>query len=71
MSLIDLLEYVKTAGGLAAPLFAILFWLERNERQDAQKELKDVAENSAAALEELKIVIAQLSTIFDIKRSRR
>ncbi|WFU42577.1 hypothetical protein QA640_08975 [Bradyrhizobium sp. CB82] len=65
MTIIELLEYVKTAGGLAAPIFAILFWLERNERQDAQRELKEVAENSVVAMIELKAVVAQLSAIFD------
>jgi hypothetical protein len=57
--------YVKDAGGVGAPIFAILFWLERNERQDSQKELREVAENSATAIVELKAMVAQLSAIFD------
>jgi hypothetical protein len=65
MTLVELMGYVKDAGGLAAPIFAILFWLERNERQDAQKELREVAENSATAMVELKAMVAQLSAIFD------
>lgn len=71
MTIVELLEYVKTAGGLAAPLFAILFWLERNERQDAQRELKDVAESSVVAMIELKAVVAQLSAIFDTRAQYR
>jgi hypothetical protein len=65
MTLVELLGYVKDTGGLAAPIFAMLFWLERNERQDAQTELREVAENSATAMVELKAMIAQLSAIFD------
>jgi hypothetical protein len=65
MTLVELMGYVKDAGGLAAPIFAILFWLERNERLDAQKELREVAENSATAMVELKAMVAQLSAIFD------
>ena len=75
MTIVELLEYVKAAGGLAAPIFAILFWLERNERQDAQKELKDVAENSIVAMTELRVVVDQLMTIFQMRtqppRSKR
>jgi len=70
MTIIELLEYVKAAGGLAAPIFAILFWLERNERQDAQKELKEVAENSVIALTELRAVVDQLSVIFNARTQR-
>lgn len=64
MTLLELLEYVKAAGGLAAPIFAVLFWLERGERQDAQKELRQVSEKSVVAMIELKSLIAQLATIF-------
>jgi hypothetical protein len=71
MTLVELMGYVKDAGGLAAPIFAILFWLERNERQDAQKELKEVAENSVVAMIELKAIVAQLSAIFDTRGQHR
>lgn len=64
MTIVEFLAYVKTAGGLAAPIFAVLFWLERNERQDAQKELRDVTEHSVAALTEIRALLNQLTTIF-------
>lgn len=64
MTLADLLQYVQAAGGLAAPIFAVLFWLERSERQDAQKELRQVSEKSIVAMIEVKSLIAQLATIF-------
>lgn len=64
MSLPELMEYVKAGGGILAPIFAILFWLERSERQDAQKELRQVSEKSIIAMVELKSLVAQLATIF-------
>jgi len=65
MSLFELLSYIQHAGDLVAPVFAVLYWLERNERQDAQKELKDVATNSVAAMVELRAVVNQLAMIFN------
>ena len=64
MTLTEMLQYVQAAGGLAAPIFAILFWLERGERQDAQKELRQVSEKSIVAMIELKALIGQLAMIF-------
>jgi hypothetical protein len=64
VSLAELLEYVKAGGGLLAPIFAILFWLERGERQDAQKELRQVSERSIVAMVELKSLVGQLAAIF-------
>lgn len=54
-----------------APVFAVLFWFERDERKDAQKELKDVAVETAVALKELKMMINNLSSIFDRTNSNR
>ena len=71
MTLADLLAYIKDAGGLAAPLFAILFWLERSERQDAQKELREVAESTVVAMAELKAIVSELSLIFDSPRRNK
>lgn len=67
MTVIEFLTYVKEAGVLAAPIFAILYWLERDERKDAQKELRDISERSVVAIIELKGMIAQLSIIFERK----
>ncbi|WP_141688500.1 hypothetical protein [Bradyrhizobium paxllaeri] len=64
MTLPELMEYIKNAGGLAAPIFAVLYWLERDERKDAQRELREIAEQSAVAMSELKSMVAQLVTIF-------
>ena len=64
MTPLDMLEYVKAAGGLAAPIFAVLFYLERSERQDAQRELREVSEKSVVAMIELKSLVSQLAMIF-------
>lgn len=63
MTLLDLLEYVKVGGPPLAVVFCILWWLEREERQDAQKELKQVSEKSVVAISELKMLIGHLVTI--------
>jgi hypothetical protein len=63
MTLPEILEYVKAGGGILAPVFAILWWLERGERQDSQAELKQVSEKSVVAITELRALIGQLATI--------
>ncbi|MCK1670323.1 hypothetical protein [Bradyrhizobium sp. 150] len=71
MTIIEFMTYVKTAGGLAAPIFAVLFWLERAERREAQRELKEVTENSVVALAEFKALINQLTTIFGTQSRKK
>ena len=63
MSLQEILEYVKAGGGILAPIFAILWWLERDERKDSQAELKQIAKESAAAMIELKSLVQVLATV--------
>lgn len=65
MTVVEFLEYVRAAGALTAPVFALLYWFERDERKDAQKELKDIAVETAVALNELKMMVSNLSSIFD------
>ena len=67
MTLAEFLELVRTAGTPAALLFCTLWWFERDERKDAQKELKSVAEKSTIAMTELKVLISQLYVIFGNK----
>lgn len=64
MTLPELLEYVKAGGGVLAPVFCVLWWLERGERQDSQAELKQVSEKSVVAITELRALVGQLATIF-------
>jgi hypothetical protein len=63
MTFLEFMEYVKAGGGILAPIFAILWWLERDERKDSQAELKQVAKESAAAMIELKSLVQVLATI--------
>lgn len=65
MSALEFIELVRAAGAMAAPIFAILFWLERDERKDAQKELREVSNATAVALNELKMMISNLASLFD------
>jgi hypothetical protein len=64
VTLVEFLGYVKEAGGLAGPIFAVMWWLERGERLDAQKELKTIAAESVRALVEFRAIANQLTTIF-------
>lgn len=45
-------------------IFLLLWWFERNERRDAQKELKEIAADAVRSQIELKGLINQLSEIF-------
>lgn len=64
MTLPELLEYAKAGGGVLAPVFAVLWWMERDERRDAQTELKQVSEKSVAAITEVRALIGHLALIF-------
>ncbi len=60
----EILSYIQSAGGAMAPVFFILYLVERSERVDAQKELRQVAEKSVIAMTEMKALIAQLTLVF-------
>jgi hypothetical protein len=64
MTLIDFLEYVKAGGAPLALVFAILWWLERDERKDAQSELKLLAKDTVITMTKLESGVGQLATIF-------
>ena len=64
MTLPEFMEYVRAGGAVTAPIFALLWWLERDERKDSQKELKDVSERSVVAISEMKGLVTQLVSIF-------
>lgn len=64
MTLGDFLEYVKAGGTPMAVIFLGLWWLEREERKDAQKELRLISEKSIAAMVEMKALVGVLATIF-------
>lgn len=60
----ELLELIKAGGAALAPIFAFLWWLERDERKDAQKELKQIAIDQTAAAASLDKTISQWASIF-------
>jgi hypothetical protein len=67
MTLLELLEYVKAIGVAGTPLaviFAILWWLERDERKDAQAELKLLAKDTVTTLTKLESGVGLLAGIF-------
>jgi len=64
MTLPEFLELIKAGGGILAPVFAVLWWLERDERKDSQAELKQVSEKSVVAITELKSLVGQLVMVF-------
>ena len=63
MTLLELLEYVKAGGAPLAVVFAILWWMERDERKDAQSELKLLAKDTVTTMTKLESGFGQLSTI--------
>lgn len=71
MTALEFINFVKEAGSLAAPIFAILYWLERDERKDAQKELRIVTKESVQAMLEVKALVSQLVTIFGSTKSNK
>jgi len=64
MTLLELLEYVKAGGAPLAVVFAILWWLERDERKDAQSELKLLAKDTVTTMTKLESGVGQLANIF-------
>ena len=45
-------------------IFLILWWIERSERRDTQRELRRVSRDTVASLSELKAVVSQMSEVF-------
>jgi len=64
MNLLDFLEYVKAGGAPLAVVFAVLWWLERDERKDAQSELKLLAKDTVTTMTKLEVGVGQLASIF-------
>lgn len=59
----ELLDLVRSGGAAIAPLFAILWWLERTERQAAQLELRTAIREFVTAMVEAKTALSQMVTI--------
>jgi hypothetical protein len=64
MTLSAFLGYVQAGGAPLAVVFAILWWLERDERKDAQAELKLLAKDTVTTMTKLEAGVGQLANIF-------
>lgn len=66
MTAAEFIGYLQSAGIAAGPtlFMTLLWWLERDERKDAVRELREVSEKSIAAITEMKTFVELMSSIF-------
>lgn len=65
MTIPELLEWAKGLGTAAGPIFALLWWLERGERKDAQGELKSIAKESTTAIVAIEKTVEKWTSVFN------
>lgn len=53
------------AGAAAAPIFALLWWLERGERLENRRQDEERATRRDLALNEVRLALAALTAIFN------
>jgi hypothetical protein len=70
MSIAEILELVKGLGTAAGPIFAILWYLERGERIDAQGELKQIAKESTTAMVAIEKTVEKWTSVFNSGEAR-
>lgn len=61
---VELIDLAQKIGAAGAPIFALLWWLERGERKDAQAELKAIAKDSTTALIVVEKTIDKWAALF-------
>lgn len=61
---------LREAGAAAAPIFAMLWWLERTERIDNRKIDEERARRRDEAMGEVRLALAALTAIFNSRSSR-
>lgn len=64
----QLIEWIAKAGGVAAPIFAFLWWDERSQRMATQSKLEALSERTVSAMVEFK---GLLQTVIDIFNGRK
>ena len=64
MTLEALMQLARDGGAVLAPIFALLWWLERDERKDAQSELKLLTKDTVTTMTKLEAGVGQIVTIF-------
>jgi hypothetical protein len=63
----ELFDLIKSGGGILAPVFAILWWLERQERLKEREEHKTVAKDMITAMSKTEATLATLRVLFSGK----
>lgn len=63
----ELLTLAREGGGYLAPVFVLLWWLERQERLENRKLDEDRAQRRDAALNEVKLAMNSFSAILNAR----
>lgn len=66
----QLIEWIAKAGGVAAPIFAFLWWDERSQRMALQVRLETLAERTVSAMVEFKGLLQTVIDIFNGSRKK-
>lgn len=64
MTAAEFIQYCQAAGGLLVPPLAILYYMERDERKEAQAELRLVTREAITAMVEMRSTVNQFIAIF-------
>lgn len=59
----ELLELIKSGGAVIAPIFAILWWMERIEKAALQSKLDHMTERVIVAMQETKSSLQTFSNL--------
>jgi sugar phosphate isomerase/epimerase len=68
MTFVEFLAWVEKIGAAGTPIFAFMWWSERDERRAAQAELKTIAKDNTVALTAIEKTIDRWSSIFKPRR---
>ena len=63
----EFLRIAHEGGGFVAPVFMLLWWLERQERQEDRKLAEDRSQRRDAALNEVKLALNSFSAILNAR----
>ena len=59
----DLMDMIKAGGAAMAPIFAVLWWLERSDRTALQGKLDHMTERVIVAMTETKATLLAFSNL--------
>ena len=66
-----ILSVLHDSGVAAGPIFGLMWWLERSERLSNKKEQKELNAKRDEALNEVKIALETLASLFNVNRRVR